>query len=519
MSLAANMSEAAAAKAAVRRARRPWPGALVSWLQAAPLALVLLFMFVAPLAFVVVVSFFDYDRLAIYPTFMLDNYKEIFTSQITIRLYTKTFEYAAIVEAITVFVGFTVAYFLTFHVRTFGFRIGLLVACTIPFFTSNMIRMISWIPFLGREGILNDAVLGMGLTHRPLDFLLFSDFAVIVGYVHLLTMMMVAPIVNSMSKIDRALISAARDAGASEWQIIWDIVVPLSKTGIALGSALVLTQTMGDYFIVHVLSGGKSAGVVSAISTQLSRLRISARRRQRRGAAGGGDRARRRDLPRGRRAQGAGRMMTEAGQPRPKSFYVLAAFFAAFLAFMYGPMLVIFILSFQGPTGGMSFPMVGWSFLWFQQLLSATGRVGDIPSAILRSLEMAVLASALTVVICVSAGLAFRRRFPGAGALFYTAVASLVMPSLFVGFGIALGFKELGWATGLFTSGLGAQLTWTLPFGLMITFATIGRFDRRFEEAATDLGATSVATLSGHHPANHHARRGRRRAVRVHAVL
>ena len=183
-------------------------------------------------------------------------------------------------------------------------------------------------------------------------------------------------------------------------------------------------------------------------------------------------------------------MMTEPGQPRPKSFYVLGAMFAAFLAFMYGPMLVIFILSFQGPNGGMSFPMVGWSFLWFEQLMSGTGRVGDIPSALVRSLEMAVLASALTVAISVSAGLAFRRRFPGAGLLFYTAVASLVMPSLFVGFGIALGFKELGWKTSLFTSGLGAQLTWTLPFGLMITFATIGRFDRRYEEAATDLGAT-----------------------------
>jgi putative spermidine/putrescine transport system permease protein len=184
-------------------------------------------------------------------------------------------------------------------------------------------------------------------------------------------------------------------------------------------------------------------------------------------------------------------MMTEPGQPRPKSFYVLGAFFAAFLAFMYGPMLVIFILSFQGVNGGMSFPMQGTSLLWFKQLLSDTGRVGDIPSALLRSLEMALLASALTVVICVSAGLAFRRRFPGAGLLFYTAVASLVMPSLFVGFGIALGFKELGWRTSLFTSGLGAQLTWTLPFGLMITFATIGRFDRRYEEAATDLGASA----------------------------
>ncbi len=184
-------------------------------------------------------------------------------------------------------------------------------------------------------------------------------------------------------------------------------------------------------------------------------------------------------------------MMTEAGQPRPKSFYVLGLLFLLFLAFMYGPMLVIFILSFQGPDGGMSFPMMGSSIVWFQQLLSGTGRVGDIPSAFVRSLELALLASALTVLISVSAGMAFRRRFFGAATLFYTAVASLVMPSLFVGFGIALGFKELGWKTGLFTSGLGAQLTWTLPFGLMITFATIGRFDRRYEEAATDLGANS----------------------------
>src|SRR3981081_4337064 len=217
-----------------RRSGRPWPGALVSWLQAAPLAIVLLCMFVAPLVFVVVVSFFDYDRLEIFPAFIFDNYVDIFTSEITVRLYLKTLEYAALVEAITVVIGFLVAYFLTFHVRTLHWRVGLLVACTIPFFTSNMIRMISWIPFLGREGILNSSVLATHLVKQPLDFLLFSDFAVIFAYVHILTMMMVAPIVNSMAKIDHGLIAAARDAGASETQIMRDIVIPMSKTGITL---------------------------------------------------------------------------------------------------------------------------------------------------------------------------------------------------------------------------------------------------------------------------------------------
>lgn len=269
MSLATRLGRATGTPV-VRGHGRPWPGAMVSWLQAAPLALILLLMFVAPLVFVVVVSFFDYGRVDIYPAFILDNYAEIFTSEVTGRLYLKTFEYAALVEAITLVLGFFVAYFLTFHVRTLQWRILLLLACSIPFFTSNMIRMISWIPFLGRGGILNGAAMATHLVSRPLDFLLFSDFAVVLAYVHIFTLMMVAPTVNAMAKIDRNLIAAARDAGAGEWQIVRDIVIPLSKTGLALGSVLVLTQVMGDYYIVRVLSGGKSAGVVSGIATQLN---------------------------------------------------------------------------------------------------------------------------------------------------------------------------------------------------------------------------------------------------------
>ena len=270
MSLTARIEQGVAAEVpAAPATRKPWPGAVVSWLQAAPLALILLFMFVAPLGFVVVVSFFDYGRVDIIPAFIFDNYVEIFTSAVTIREYLQTLEYAVIVEVLTLVIGFLVAYFLTFHVRTQSWRIALLMACSIPFFTSNVIRMISWIPFLGREGILNNAVMATHLVSKPLDFLLFSDFAVIVAYVHIFTLMMVAPIVNSMAKIDKALIAAARDAGATEFQIVRDIIIPLSKTGITLGSVLVLTQVMGDYYIVHVLGGGKSAGVVSGISNQL----------------------------------------------------------------------------------------------------------------------------------------------------------------------------------------------------------------------------------------------------------
>ena len=181
-------------------------------------------------------------------------------------------------------------------------------------------------------------------------------------------------------------------------------------------------------------------------------------------------------------------MQTASSSGRPWTFYALAGVFILFVLFLYGPMTVIYVLSFQGPEGGLTFPMNGVSTQWFHELVTPE-RSGDIPGSFQRSLLLAVVVAALTVVFCVAAGLGFRRRFPGAAALFYLAIASLVMPGIFVGLGISIGFQLLGWQTDWRVSGLGAQLTWTLPFGLLVMFAVIGRFNRAFEEAARDLGA------------------------------
>jgi putative spermidine/putrescine transport system permease protein len=181
-------------------------------------------------------------------------------------------------------------------------------------------------------------------------------------------------------------------------------------------------------------------------------------------------------------------------EKRPWTFYALATLFGAFLLFLYGPMLVIYVLSFQGPNGGVTFPMVGFSTVWFQEILQP-GQMANIPVAFRRSIALAAVVSSLTVIISVAAGLGFRRKFPGSGLLFYLAVASLVMPSLLVGFGIGLGFQFLGWQPSLFTSALGAQLTWTLPFGLFAMFAVVNRFNRSWEEAARDAGASPLQVL------------------------
>ena len=200
-------------------------------------------------------------------------------------------------------------------------------------------------------------------------------------------------------------------------------------------------------------------------------------------------------------------------EKRQKSFYALATFFAAYVIFLYGPMFAIFALSFQGPDGGLTFPMNGFSLHWFGKVFSGGGIV-DIGAAIKRSLQLGLVTMVLTVGISVAAGMAFRRRFTGSSVLFYTAIASLIMPSIITSLGIALEFRLIddvitrygpdfgwGWAErwttgmGLFTSGLGAHLTWTLPFGLLIMFAIFNRFDHRLEEAARDLGASPWQTF------------------------
>ena len=247
-------------------------GERASWFEVGPLVVVLALFFGLPMLVVLAVSFFDFDRSDIIPAFIFDNYVELFRSEVTLRLYTSSIKFALIVWAVTFVLGFNIAYFLVFHVRGTLWQIALFLLCTVPFLTSNIIRMISWIPFLGRNGIFNEALVGSGAIQQPLEFLLFSDFAVIVAYVHLFTLFMVVPIFNSMARIDKSLLEAAHDAGASRFRVVWEVVLPLSKSGIALGSIFVVTLVMGDSFVVRTMSGGQSASVVSALQNEVAAL-------------------------------------------------------------------------------------------------------------------------------------------------------------------------------------------------------------------------------------------------------
>ena len=194
---------------------------------------------------------------------------------------------------------------------------------------------------------------------------------------------------------------------------------------------------------------------------------------------------------------------------------LMTAFFALFILFLYGPMISILVLSFQGPEGGLTFPMRGFSTFWFESLFDGVGVI-DIWSAFGRSIRLGLVVMVLTVIFSLMAGLAFRKKFRLSGALFYATISSLIVPSIVISLGVALEFRilddmikalgdshQITWiiedfrtTMGLFSSGLGAQLTWTLPFGLLIMFAVFNRFDPSYEEAARDLGAGPWQTFT-----------------------
>ncbi|MDR5781470.1 ABC transporter permease [Caballeronia sp. LZ065] len=254
-----------------------------AWLQATPLTLTFVLFFIVPLIITLIVSFWDFNEYQIIPAFTLKNYAAIFDGCgsltdvcVTFKTYWSTLRFCAIVWAVTLLIGFTIAYFLAFHVRTTAMQTVLFLVCTIPFWTSNVIRMISWIPLLGRNGLVNQALLSAHLVERPVDWLLYSNFSVVLAFVHLYTFFMIVPIFNAMMRIDRSLLEAARDGGANGWQVIRDVVLPLSKTGIVIGSIFVITIVMGDFLTVGVMGGQQIASVGKIIQVQTGYLQFPA---------------------------------------------------------------------------------------------------------------------------------------------------------------------------------------------------------------------------------------------------
>ena len=240
--------------------------------------------FVIPLSLTLIVSFWDYNEYSIIPDFIFENYIYIFEGCLnlqnevclTFKTYFSTIFFCFLSWSITLFIGFFVAYFLAFYVNSTGLQIALFLVCTIPFWTSNVIRMVSWIPLLGRNGLFNSILLEMNIIEHPLEWLLYSPFSVTLAFVHLYTLFMIVPIFNSMIRINKSIVEAAYDAGANEFQILLNVIIPLCKPGIVIGSIFVITVVMGDFLTIGIMGGQQLASVGKIIEVEMSYLQLPA---------------------------------------------------------------------------------------------------------------------------------------------------------------------------------------------------------------------------------------------------
>ena len=239
-------------------------------LQISPLVITLTLFLLGPVVVIIILSLWKFDGfLTLDGVWTLRNYERIFTRSLTVSNYLQTGKMLLITLGVTFVLGFTLAYFLVFDLVKLRTKMLLFLLCVVPFWTSAVIRTVAWIPFLGKEGIINKAVMGLGLANQPLEFLLFSEFAVLLSYIQIFTLFMMAPLFNVMARINRDLIEAARDNGANSIQILFNIILPLCKPGIAIGSIFVIALVASDFTAIRILGGSQVGTAAASMANQI----------------------------------------------------------------------------------------------------------------------------------------------------------------------------------------------------------------------------------------------------------
>lgn len=244
----------------------------VLWLVA-PATLWLLVFLVLPLIGIVIFSFWESTGHGMAPAFTIEHYQEFFlnegffdpedrrylTPTIFIRTLGSTLYFTLLVMLICLIVGYPVAYFLALQVQQFKWQLALFLLAMVPFWTSYLIRAVAWLPMLGRRGLLNTFLVEVGIVDKPVGFLLYSEFGYVMALVQLYVVLGIGPIFFSLAKIDKSILEAARDMGATPFQIFREIIGPLSLPGVAIGMIFIFVMLMGEFATAVVVYGGKTS--------------------------------------------------------------------------------------------------------------------------------------------------------------------------------------------------------------------------------------------------------------------
>jgi putative spermidine/putrescine transport system permease protein len=219
-----------------------------------PVFLYLLFFFIYPLVKMFLTSIFD-------PSFTLKNYIRLYENPVYLDVILRTFRLSFLVTIVSLLVGYPLAYFL----NRVDSRISqiLMILVILPFWTSILVRVYAWMVILGRNGIINSVLMKLGLISTPIN-LLFNTFSVTIGMVHFLLPFMVFPLYSTMNGIDKNLVMAAYNLGATPAKAFFKVFFPLSLPGVGAGSLIVFILAIG-FFITPALLGGRSNIVISML--------------------------------------------------------------------------------------------------------------------------------------------------------------------------------------------------------------------------------------------------------------
>jgi ABC-type spermidine/putrescine transport system permease subunit I len=212
---------------------------------------------VIPLLVIFMYSFLTYESFSVVYEFTLEPWTSLLTNPTVGLTFAQTLLVGAAVTILTLLFGYPLAYYLRFYTSQNG-GIILLLFLVIPFWTYSVIRIISWIPILGRNGVINYILLALGIVEEPVSWLLYSTFSQMVGYLQQYVVFMIAPIYISLSQIDEDLLEASETLGGDPIDTFRHVTFPQSLPGVAIGVIFVFVLSIGNFPIPRFLSGGES---------------------------------------------------------------------------------------------------------------------------------------------------------------------------------------------------------------------------------------------------------------------
>jgi spermidine/putrescine transport system permease protein len=464
----------------VRRLRRLAHVGLEHPALSTPAVAFVVVAFVLPMAVMVLYSFWPTRGGDVVRDFTLDNYRRLFDEPLYVRTLLRTFWVVGLSSLLTVAVTFPFAYFVAVKVRPRR-RLAWILLAVLPFFTSYLIRVFSWLNIFGTNGAANEAIRALGLSDAPVGFFQQGTSAIVVTFVYLLFPLAFLTSYATLERMDPGLREAAADLGAKPWQVLAKVTIPLAGSGLLAGFAFSFIAMAGDYVTPRLIGGTKGSlfsnlivnqfglsvqwgyGATLALVLLVSVLIFLILLRVVVGTRAAGDFTRRYEY-----------------RPAP----VLAAYSSAFVMFLYLPIVLVVLFAFN-TSSFVGFPVTGLTTSWFAEVLDDP----DVIAAFWTSLEVALWSVTLAILVGTPAAVQLARTAGRRRDLRLTTLTlPLLVPPVVLGLGIIIGLNALGVPRGFWLIVLGHVLL-ILPVVVLVVLARLEGMDRNQELAAMDLGA------------------------------